>query len=413
MSTDSQKDFSAIAAALLYPSNARIGLDGLGIINHAMNTQTDFSRMADRVYPPNTKSGIDVPGIMNQVASPSPYRGLLGSLGTDDSENGLWSLGQAQNYSNLSGLLNSVISPPPIVNQWRYVSKRFTDFQKNISLTVNQMIDGSKKYRGVVSCLNSAYWGNNSDSLNSFLVGSWAKDTFIRPPRDVDIYFMLPPDVYFRYERYGVNVNKQSALLQEVKGKLNSAYRLSEIRGDGPVVLAKFESYNVEVVPVFQLDDFKSYYICDTKNGGRYLVTKPADEVKAVEEADLRNNKNVRPLIRMLKCWQANCNVPIKSFHLELLAIAFLDQWNYRLQGIECYDWMCRDFFQWMISKANTYVVTPGTYEFMFIGDAWKTRAESAYCNAVKACELERLSQMLSAGEAWQKIYGTFVPRAV
>jgi Second Messenger Oligonucleotide or Dinucleotide Synthetase domain len=220
--------------------------------------------------------------------------------------------------------------------------------------------------------------------------------------------------VYNRFESYAAGVNKQSALLQEVKSKLLASYRTSSIRGDGPVVLAGFTSYNVEIVPAFVYDnEERSYYVCDTKNGGLYRKTMPKHEVDAINAADSRNSNNVRRLIRMLKAWQTWCSVPIKSFYLELLAIEFLDQCEWRNNDYFYYDWISRDFFKWLITKANTHLWAPGTYEMLWLGEAWKSRAESAYARAIKACDFERANDMANAGDEWQKIYGFDIPKYV
>lgn len=298
--------------------------------------------------------------------------------------------------------------------KWSYVTKRFAAFLENLQLTLAQEVDGVTKVQGVVSCLNAAYYGHNSRTENAFLIGSWAKGTRVRPPRDLDLYFLLPVDVYTRFEKYAPAVNKQSALLQEVKSKLLATNPTSSIKGDGPVVLAAFTSYSVEVVPAFRYNIAeRTFYVCDTKNGGSYKETKPLHEVDAVDAADKRNAGNVRPLVRMLKAWQAWCNVPIKSFHLESLAIDFMDQSPWRHKDFFYYDWISRDFFAWMISKADTHVFAPGTYELLWVGSAWKSRAETAYLRASKACEFEKVNDMASAGDEWQKIYGTDIPKWV
>lgn len=310
--------------------------------------------------------------------------------------------------------LGGLASAPTKASQWVYVTKRFQTFQDNLALTAKQITDGETKYKGVVACLNAAYWGHNSQTLNSFFIGSWAKQTSIRPPRDVDLYFLLPYAVYKRFEAYGACANKQSALLQEVKSKLLATYPRSLIKGDGPVVIAGFDSYNVEIVPAFAFDHAeRSYYVCNTNNGGSYKKTMPQQEVDAINAADSRNNSNVRRLVRMLKCWQMWCSVPMKSFHLELLAVEFLDQWAYRQQSYFFHDWMCRDFFAWMITKANSFVLAPGTHEIMWLGEGWKSRAESALSRAVKACDYERVNDMANAGDQWQRVFGPEIPKYV
>ncbi|WP_457391315.1 SMODS domain-containing nucleotidyltransferase [Roseateles sp. P5_E1] len=319
---------------------------------------------------------------------------------------------QSYQASQGLGLFSAAQAPEP--PKWIHVTKRFSTFLGNLELTASQEVDGWTKIYGVVSCLNSAYYGSNSQTDHAFLIGSWAKGTQVRPPRDVDLYFLLPVDVYHRFEKYAAGVNKQSALLQEVKAKLLASYPTSNIKGDGPVVLAGFTSYSVEVVPAFLYsDEERSYYVCDTKNGGSYMKTMPLHEVDAITAADGRTAGNARRLIRMLKAWQAWCSVPIKSFYLELLAIEFLDQCEWRGKGYFYYDWISRDFFKWVITKANTHLWAPGTYQMLWLGEAWKSRAESAYARAAKACEFERSNDMANAGDEWQKIYGNDIPKWV
>ncbi len=96
---------------------------------------------------------------------------------------------------------------------------------------------------GVRKCLNKHYYNSDSETANSFLIGSWAKNTRVRPPRDVDIYFVLPYAVYERFNTY--TGNKQSALLQEVKGVLQATYSSTDMSGDGQVVLVRFNTINV------------------------------------------------------------------------------------------------------------------------------------------------------------------------
>ncbi|MFZ6681994.1 SMODS domain-containing nucleotidyltransferase [Undibacterium sp. Tian12W] len=296
---------------------------------------------------------------------------------------------------------------------WSYVTRRFIAFQENIALTPIQVNDGITKFGGIVSTLNAVYRGHSSSTENGFLIGSWAKNTHIRPPRDVDMYYVLPNEVYHRFESYQAGTNKQSALLQEVKNKLLESYPTSTIRGDGPIVLADFYGSSVEVAPAFLYEaSERSYLLCDTKNGGKYITTKPLHEVDAINYADAQHNDNLRPLIRMLKCWQANCNVDIRSFHLELLATEFLNQWSYSDRSTFFYDWMCRDFFAWMISKADGILITPGAHEIIWLGSIWKSRAESASSRAIKACAHEQ-ADLIDAGDEWQKIFGADIPRSV
>ena len=115
----------------------------------------------------------------------------------------------------------------------------------------------------------------------------------------------------------------------------------------------------------------------------------------------------------MLKAWQAWCSVPIKSFCLELLASEFIAQSPWRLKDWFYFDWIMRDFFAFLYHRANGTILVPGTFEVIALGDAWQSRTLSAYQRAVKACDFERDNYVTDAGDEWQKIFGSDIPRTV
>ncbi len=288
------------------------------------------------------------------------------------------------------------------------VGSRFDKFLAALMLTADQQSDGQTKHTGVRQCLDEWYYGSKYAG-NGFLVGSWGKSTEIRPPRDIDIMFVLPREVYDRFETH--TGNKQSQLLQEIKYVLSQAYSTTEMSGDGQVVVVPFSSYGVEVAPAFLLQGGQ-YFICDTNGGGRYKTTDPTAEIAKVKEANTATNGNARDLIRMLKRWQQYCNVSLKSFLIELLAIEFLASWQHKGNSSVYYDWMVRDFFYFLKNKSQwSSVYVPGTYEVITLGDTgWQSRAETAYNRAVKATEYEASEMPYSAGGEWQKIFGTDIP---
>jgi hypothetical protein len=288
------------------------------------------------------------------------------------------------------------------------VSARFSQFLDNIRLSDTQISAGVSCRESVVRCLNSAYYATSSVSANSLGVGSWGKFTRIRPPRDVDVLFRLPDETYHRFQqRTG---NRQSQLLQEVAGHLRRTYPSTDVRGDGPIVFVPFSAFNVEVIPAFRLTNGQ-YYICMTGNGGRYKTADYDAEIKHIADSDTATKKNTRALIRMIKCWQGYCSVEIKSFWIELTAVTFLGQWQYADKSTIYYDWMVRDYLNYLVNQKNSYVLAPGTSEVMFLGERWESKASSALFRAKKACEYEGDAQPYNAGDEWQKIFGPDMPR--
>ena len=110
-----------------------------------------------------------------------------------------------------------------------------------------------------------------------------------------------------------------------------------------------------------------------------------------------------------MKCWQGYCNVPLKSFWIELIAVEFLPSWQYSKNTTVYYDWMIRDFLAYLLSKVWGSVTVPGTLETIYLGNDWESRAKSAYERALKAVQYEQEESIL-AGYEWQKIFGTDIP---
>lgn len=311
----------------------------------------------------------------------------------------------------LSSLVGHNNPPQPIVpHNWYHVTPRFKQFLSNLTVSEKHREAGLKKFNNVVSCLNRRYYDHSSETLNAIVIGSWGKFTQITPPRDVDVLFLLPDQVYHRFQqRVG---NRQSQLLQEVKDTLLLTNSRTEMRADRHVVLVPFDAVTVELAVGFRCTD-GSIIVCDSKGDGRYVGSTALAEAADLDASDRACNGNTRALIRMIKCWQENCNVPLKSFMIERIAQAFLAQWKHRLEGMFYYDWMVRDFFAYLLSLSiGGWVSMPGG-EIVWLGSDWVSRAQTAYRNAMNACENEYANYQYLAGEDWQKIFGSKIPQGV
>ncbi len=289
--------------------------------------------------------------------------------------------------------------------QWRHVERRFTAFVEALAITDAQFQDGWRKQAGVRATLNRWYYGHSDEALNSLLTGSWGKQLRVRPPRDIDVMFALPWEVYRRFE--GRAGNRQSQLLQEVRGVLAQTYPQSEMRGDGQVVIVRFATTPVEVVPAFAFDNGQ-YLICDTNDGGSYRVSDPIAEIAALDRSDQATAGATRRLIRMAKQWQRHCSVPIKSFILERMAVEFMRTWRHPHDHYY-HDWMVRDFFAFLVENVGRSAVMPGTGTWVPSETLWASKARTALATATRACEWERVSiDYLAAGE-WKSLFGSAI----
>lgn len=275
-------------------------------------------------------------------------------------------------------------------------------------LTDDQIDDGKRKTRGIASALNIAYWGHGEPDYNWMWVGSWGKTTQARPPRDIDLFFMLPDSDWTRIQN--LQGNKQSALLQEVKRVLQLTYLQTDMRGDGQVVVVSFNTVVVEVLPVWKRASDGKFVFADSNDGGSWKIADPMAEIDFIEDADRLTSRYLRPAIRMLKIWKRECNVPLHNYLLETLVAAFLKQWPHRHEGFFYFDWLIRDFFAYLIPRANLHLAVADG-QWVFLGDEWKSRAEGAYARASRACDFEKANRIADAGDEWQKVFGTSIQK--
>lgn len=293
---------------------------------------------------------------------------------------------------------------------WIAVRPRFRAFVADLEPSIEQLRDGVTKHLNVGKSIERWYDGEASDNPPCFLVGSWGKGTQVQPSQDLDMFVIMHSDVKARFDARSGNV--QSALLAEIKAALEVTYgHQTSIRADGQVVAVNFNTVKVEVVPVFRgFGD--QFTMPDTNNGGRWKTVDPLAQIRTLEQADQRCAGNVRALARMIKHWRNERNVPLKSFVIELLVAEFLTA--YALGGSFSgaydalwYDYYVRDFLRYLIARANGFLSIPGTGELYFLGDEWLTKAKTAYSVAVTACEWEYADYDVTAGQEWQKIFGT------
>lgn len=281
---------------------------------------------------------------------------------------------------------------------------------REIQLHPNQCADAEAKAKRVAKSLFAKYYPDQEFDPACYLIGgSYGKGTAAKPRTDVDLNFILPYRDFTRID--ALSGNKQSQLLQEVKYTLLDTYPNTDIRGDGPVVKVPFQTYYFEVCPVFRCDD-GSFLTAHTKNGGCWKYAYPSLESQWIRNVDAATLGKATHLVKMLKAWKRQCNLDIKSICLEVAAVYFVERWMFRDKTIYYYDWMIRDFFEFLLNyQFGGWAKPPGNgAEQILFGERWQIKCQSAYQRALKACEYERSDEGFLACSEWQKIFGTQFP---
>jgi len=270
----------------------------------------------------------------------------------------------------------------------------------------------SQRYRAITKRLNTDYWDTTSDTAHSLYVGSYGRNTAIDGFSDLDMLFELPYSVWQQYNNY--IGNGQSALLQAVRASISKTYSTTSIRADGQVILVPFtDGITFEVVPAF-VNNAGSYTYPDANNGGSWRTTNPRPEIAAIQTRNADCNRNLVPLCRMMRSWKTCWGVPIGGLLIDTLAYQFIENYAYRDKSYYYYDWMCRDFFDWMASQDDQqeYWKAPGSGQYVYGKGLFQYKAKRCYNISLEAIEHETANpkREWSAKQKWREIFGTAFP---
>ena len=286
------------------------------------------------------------------------------------------------------------------------IIQAFLELKENLEITGLQSSTVSTRQTNVREVVEAEL-----EVLDSFLTGSYARDTMIAPlsEADIDVFVVLKSDYYHQFN--GQN-GGQAGLLDLVKKTLRKTYtRTPDIGRNGQAVTIRFDDFLIDVVPSFN------------RQGGGYLIpnsitqswisTDPKKHVEISTEANAAHNGDLVPLIKMIKAWNKNIDRHFRAFHLEVLAWSILNGVN-----ISNFPSGVRFFFdkgRELVSKQNPdpagYSGDVGSY---IAGTAKIQEAvgkfQLAYERAVKAEAYEQRGQTADAMETWRMIIGDYFP---
>jgi hypothetical protein len=155
-----------------------------------------------------------------------------------------------------------------------------------------------------------------------------------------------------------------------------------------------------------------SYTYPDANNGGSWRATNPRSEIEAIRNRNALCNKNLIPLCRMMRCWKNTWGVPIGGLLIDTLAYQFIERYEYRDKSYLYYDWMCRDFFDWMAlqDSQQEYWKAPGSGQYVWGKGLFQYKARRCHNIAVSAINCAAKNQEWAAKRDWRDIFGTAFP---
>lgn len=286
------------------------------------------------------------------------------------------------------------------------IAEKFQRFCSDLRMSDDVVAKVSSRYHEITRRLNESFRGYSSVDANSLYVGSYGRGTAINVS-DIDMLYVLPYSEYLRFNRY--LWNGQSAMLQAVRDSIARTFSRTKLKGDGQVVVVEFgDGICFEVVPCF-LNNDGSYTYPDSNGGGAWKKTNPRPEIDAVRNMDAQTNKNLRRLCRMIRAWKDQWDVPMGGLLIDTLAYNFLKDWPWREKSFLYYDWLTRDFFEYL-SKVNdkqNFWYAIGSNQKILSRGSFSYKAKRSYEIALEAINFEDEKREYSANLRWSEIYGS------
>lgn len=286
------------------------------------------------------------------------------------------------------------------------ISTKFENFCSNILISKSNTDKVSNRYKAITKRLNKDFWNTDSDVSHSLYVWSYWRDTDIHVS-DIDMIFQLPYSVYENYNSY--SSNWQSALLQAVRNSLQKTYSTTHIKWDGQVIWINWDDWICfEIVPCFINND-SSYTYPDSNNWGSWKTTNPKPEITAIREKNIECNYNLKKLCRMIRSWKDTCNVPIWWLLIDTFAYNFLSTWGNRDKSYLYYDYMVRDFFEYLKDRNEEQEYWLAPWSNQRVNRKWKFnyKATQAYNNILEAIDAEDKKYDFTANQKWRAVFGT------
>lgn len=201
-----------------------------------------------------------------------------------------------------------------------------TSNEKNsISISIDTIENRLKKYFG-------------NKIKKSFIFGSYTRQTILprKADKQSDIDYMI---VFENNNNY-----KPQTFLERLKRFANKYYSTSEIFQSHPTMVLELNHIKFELVPAYHEIIF-TYIPAPSSNFENWMTTEPKKLKNKVENANKNNNFKIKPLIRLMKYWNAKNDYVYNSHELE----------NNILNGFYLLNTNLKEYLYSAFENLNTY----------------------------------------------------------
>lgn len=202
------------------------------------------------------------------------------------------------------------------------VGQAIHEFVSSLELTEGQRDEASRQHTFLREQLASRL--PLDPRFNTFLTGSYARSTAVRPLKDIDVFCVLQRTADLAPESHA-----PAAALQRVKGALDAAYPGKAADPQNRSVNIEFTGTGIgyDVVPAYVADGGgEDQFLIPDLAAGVWIRSNPRVHRERSVVYNAQTEGELKPLTKALKHW--NRALPdgqrLRSFHLEVMAWSVL-----------------------------------------------------------------------------------------
>lgn len=247
------------------------------------------------------------------------------------------------------------------------------------------------------------------DAIDDFLIGSYAKQTQIRPRSDTDLFIVLDSAYWNEH-----NLQTPHKIFLLLRKELKKIYPKTKIKINGQAIQLFFrDGFKFDVVPAYESNNG---HIIPNLTKRVWVYCNPKLNIEFLSKLNKKMDMKLKPLIKMIKCWRKSHSVKLTSFHLELLVANCFTSFSpqslknlpliYPRAIAHIFHNACHLIDEPMYDEVNERID-----EYLDRGDlrrvVWR-KLFNASQNALMACHLQENNKHSNAIICWRKVFGSY-----
>lgn len=229
----------------------------------------------------------------------------------------------------------------------------------------------------------------------TFLNGSYERDTMIRPLDDIDIFVVL--DESYWKDDFGV-MRKPQSVLDKIKDFLNDQndYK-GKVRQDRPCVTVELSNKSFDILPAFEQIEG---YLMPNYNLESWIPTYPKILTENLKNAHRDYSYKLKDIIRVIKYWNKLNGKMISSFHIEEVAIKI-----FKFKIFENFEKSIREWFE--KAECNLEI---NKFKSNTQYDDFKNKLNRTKTKLQNAKEFLDKNNQYEAKKIWKDVFGKEFP---